>query len=595
VIAFHERRSAWPFLIAAVLGMLLVVLAVLQYRWLGDVSAAERERMRATLTTRATDFTQAFDAELTRIFVAFQVDPIDFDRDPAAALSNAYSRWQSAAAAPALVKAIYVVDPGEHGGEVIRRVDPARAAIEPSDWPPELRDWIARLKKIDPALPVVPSPLLLADAVDATIPALIVALPNVHPSRTSDGQLMVVAGTSTLVRTIVLELDEMTLRQQVLQPLVTKYFGADQSDFVVTIVHRDDPSRVVFASDPAKKIDQRSADVTMGLFDLRMDEISRVNGPARTGRPVTQNKFAITIVRRANGADGRHLFMSGDKQGGWQMFARYRSDSLDAIVSSSRRRNFAIVLAVLGLLAASVVLIIASADRQRRLAQQQMEFVASVSHELRTPLAVICSAGENLADGLVHDADQIKRYGAMVQTEGRRLTDMIERVMRFAGIASSARTRADRPVDVAAAVRDAVAAASVDAHERGVIVSVHGDALPAIGGDADALRSAFQNVVGNAVKYSPPGSSVDVTATAPNGRVQIRVVDRGLGIDPADLPHVFKPFYRGRRAVDAQIRGSGIGLSVVRTIVSEHHGDVRIESRPGVGTEVTIELPVLKA
>jgi two-component system phosphate regulon sensor histidine kinase PhoR len=76
-----------------------------------------------------------------------------------------------------------------------------------------------------------------------------------------------------------------------------------------------------------------------------------------------------------------------------------------------------------------------------------------------------------------------------------------------------------------------------------------------------------------------------------NGRVQIRVDDRGLGIDATDLPHVFEPFYRGRRATESQVRGSGIGLSLVRTIVEEHGGGVRIDSQPGVGTSVTIDLP----
>src|SRR5438034_9688255 len=77
--------------------------------------------------------------------------------------------------------------------------------------------------------------------------------------------------------------------------------------------------------------------------------------------------------------------------------------------------------------------------------------------------------------------------------------------------------------------------------------------------------------------------------------MQIRVVDRGLGIDADDLPHVFKPFHRGRRAVEAQIRGTGVGLSVVRRVIDVHHGDVRIDSRPGEGTTVIIDLPVSEA
>jgi signal transduction histidine kinase len=285
----------------------------------------------------------------------------------------------------------------------------------------------------------------------------------------------------------------------------------------------------------------------------------------------------------------------GEKPGGWQLRARYRGGSLDALVAQSRRRNLAIGLSVLGLLAASFVLIIAAALRQQRLARQQMEFVAAVSHELRTPLAVICSAGANLADGVVADAPQVKRYGSLIETEGRRLGDMVERVLQFAGISAGSQSHALVDVDLDQVVADAVHAVSDDARDRGVTVHVYpAAALPRTLGDADALRSAVQNVVGNAVKYSASGATVDVSAEPlhDGGIVRIRVVDRGIGIDAADLPHVFKPFFRGRRAIDAQVRGTGIGLSVVRHVVQAHGGDVAIESRAGEGTAIAILLPV---
>ena len=214
-----------------------------------------------------------------------------------------------------------------------------------------------------------------------------------------------------------------------------------------------------------------------------------------------------------------------------------------------------------------------------------------MSHELRTPLAVICSAGENLADGVVADAAQVKSYGALIQTEGRRLGDMVERVMEFAGISSGASIRARADVDVAKIVADAVHGVSADAVARDITVTVHPDGtLPTVTGDADALRSAVQNIVGNAVKYSRNGGAVDVTTHAHDGIVQIRVADRGLGIDADDLPHILEPFYRGRRAVDAQVRGTGVGLSVVRHVIAAHHGTIAVDSRVGEGTTVTVEL-----
>ena len=253
----------------------------------------------------------------------------------------------------------------------------------------------------------------------------------------------------------------------------------------------------------------------------------------------------------------------------------------------------AIGLGVLGLLAASFVFVIGSAQRQQKLARQQMEFVAAVSHELRTPLAVIQSAGENLADGVIADADHARRYGSLIRTEGRRLTDMVERVLEFAGISSGTTSRASSDVDVRNVIDDAVAAVGADARDPNIAVNVTGrGSLPVVQGDAAALRFAVRNILGNAIKYSPSGSAVGVDATLDAGAVRITVSDQGLGIDPADLPYVFKPFFRGRRAIDAQVRGTGVGLSVVRHVVEAHGGHVRINSVPNVGTTVSVTLPI---
>jgi signal transduction histidine kinase len=166
--------------------------------------------------------------------------------------------------------------------------------------------------------------------------------------------------------------------------------------------------------------------------------------------------------------------------------------------------------------------------------------------------------------------------------------------MEFAGISSgTVRARAD--VDITKVVAEAADALRRDASDRGVALHVHANGtLPVVTGDVDSLRSAVQNIVGNAIKYSPSGAAVDVSTHVQGGeppRVQIRVADHGLGIDAADLPHIFKPFYRGRRAVDAQVRGTGVGLSVVRHVIDAHGGSIAVESRAGEGTTIVVELP----
>ena len=590
------RRPPWQLLVAAVLLVLLATLATLQYRWLGEVSAAERERMRAGLRTRTSDFTKEFDGQLTRTYVAFHVDHEQIESDPASALADAYARWRASSATPDLVTGVYLAEGQTFQTAQIRRLDPDRRALDPVEWPPELAASMKRVHQFVPQVAGAPPPFLLgADAIDSRTPALVIAVPRMK--RIGDGrQFTVMPDPTLLARLVIAVLDAGRLQHEILEPLVTKYFGdGGTSEYLVTIVRRDEPSAVIYTSDNAATVDAATADVTSGLFDLRMDELNRLaDAPGPPTRSLGEQRLAITIVRRANGGEGRRVLMAGgDEQGAWHVRVRHRSGSLDAIVAQSRRRNLAISLGVLGLLGASVVLIIAAAQRQQRLARQQMEFVAAVSHELRTPLAVICSAGENLADGIVGDDPQVRRYGSLIQSEGRRLRDMVERVLEFAGITSGAPPRPFTNVDLARVIADVVGAIDADARDRGVAIHVHTNgSLPAVAGDADALRSAVRNVVGNAVKYSAAGTTVDVAAAVQGSTVQIRIVDRGLGIDPDDLPHVFKPFHRGRRAAEAQIRGTGVGLSVVRQVIDAHRGDVRIESRPGEGTTVIVDLPV---
>jgi signal transduction histidine kinase len=597
-VTLHDRASPpWQPLAAVVLVMLLATLAIFQYRWLGEVSEAERERMRASLRTRASEFAQEFDAELTRLFVAFQIDRDRLDADPAAALAAADATWRGTTTAPALVRGCYLAQGPPFESATVQRFDREQHVLEAVAWPPEFAPMLARRPISLPPIDGMPPPMLMPDAVDATVPALLIAAPRLTRTTVGD-QLAFFTHATSDARMVIVSLDPDNLKRQLVEPLVAKYFGAgDTSEYLVTIVRRDDPSAVILNSGGAV-VERAAADVSTGLFDLRMDEVSRLSaGRGAAHGPRTANdRVAITIVRRANAPDGRRVLMAGgDQQGAWEVRARHRSGSLEAIVARSRRRNFTISLGVLGLLTASLLLALASAQRQQRLARQQMEFVAAVSHELRTPLAVICSAGENLADGVVSDGTQVKRYGSLIEAEGRRLGDMVERVMAFAGInAGTTRvTRAD--VDISTLIGEVAAAVRHDAADRGVTVTVQSNgALPPVAGDLDALRSAMQNIVGNAVKYSASGGTVDISTRVNGGdatRVQIRVADRGLGIDAGDLPHIFKPFYRGRRAVDAQVRGTGVGLSVVKHVIDSHEGTITVDSRAGEGTTVVVELP----
>jgi signal transduction histidine kinase len=253
---------------------------------------------------------------------------------------------------------------------------------------------------------------------------------------------------------------------------------------------------------------------------------------------------------------------------------------------------------ILVLMGVSVGLIVSTARRAQRLARQQLEFVAGVSHELRTPVAVIGSAADNLAHGVVQDAGRVKQYGATIGTEARRLGETVERVLEFAGIQSGV-LRQPTSISPVALVEQSLAASCRlvnDAHAT--IETTYSPDVPEVNGDASALRAVIENLIANAVKYGGAHAWVHVSVSSGAGRrgdeVRIRVEDRGIGIPASEQKRIFEPFFRGADALARHIHGNGLGLSIVKRVVEAHGGRVSVSSTPGSGSTFTVHLPVLR-
>ena len=261
----------------------------------------------------------------------------------------------------------------------------------------------------------------------------------------------------------------------------------------------------------------------------------------------------------------------------WHFEAGRRGGTLKAVVSRARLRNLALSGATIVLLAAALIALALVARRAERLSHLQMEFTAGVTHDLKTPLAVICSAGENLAGGVVKDPAQVQRYGALVRSEGRRLTRMVEQVLSFAGVHTFAR----EPVDLR---KVALAAAE---SEAGVTVDLP-EPLPVMG-DEMALQLALRNLVENAVKHGKSGMAV--RGWREGNMVMVRVEDEGPGIDDEDLPHLFDPYYRGWRTKQNQVKGFGLGLALVKRIMEGHDGTVEARNGSPTGSMFTVKMP----
>jgi signal transduction histidine kinase len=176
---------------------------------------------------------------------------------------------------------------------------------------------------------------------------------------------------------------------------------------------------------------------------------------------------------------------------------------------------------------------------------------------------------------------------------------MVEQVLDYAGLVGSRSFRPSQTVDVGTLVDEVIASHGAAIRAAGVTAVVDtandGGELPPVRADEDALRRALDNLVTNALKHGADGRWLGVTVRAgsAHGRreVEVSVCDRGRGIEAADVDHVFEPFYRGRHAVDRQIHGNGLGLSLVKRIVEAHGGRISVRSLPGEGAAFTLHLP----
>jgi signal transduction histidine kinase len=278
----------------------------------------------------------------------------------------------------------------------------------------------------------------------------------------------------------------------------------------------------------------------------------------------------------------------------WELVADFRSGPLDVIVSRSRIRNLVISFGVLLLLGIGMTLIIWGARRSHRLAKLQMRFVAGVSHDLRTPLSVIGTAADNLAEGVVEDSSsRVKEYGALIRSEARKLSSMVEQILQYASLTSGSGSIHLEPVSVDELFSKVLADEKPLSESLGFSVEVEAPTdLQEVLGDRALLEQALRNLLSNALKHG--ASKRWVRLRAERGRlsngdaISISVDDRGAGIHPDELPHVFEPFYRGRDSGGTP--GSGLGLTVVKQSVEMMGGRVSVSSQPGRGCSFRIVL-----
>ena len=236
-----------------------------------------------------------------------------------------------------------------------------------------------------------------------------------------------------------------------------------------------------------------------------------------------------------------------------------------------------------------------------QLANLQMEFVASVSHELRTPLAVIRSAADNIADGLVKNMDALLRYGAILQHQSRSMVELVDQILLFASTEDRKNRVSLQPLTVEQIVETVLSDTEALVRDAGFTLDLDIEpGLPPALGDLPGITHCLRNLVGNAVKYGGPDRKILLRAavSAPRdkvvGELRISVTDRGIGIDSSEIVRIFDPFYRSPRVHASQIHGTGLGLALAKRIAESMGGSLTVISQLSAGSTFTLHLQLAK-
>jgi len=620
------------FWILGVLLLVLCALALVQYRWIDQVAEAQRQRAKANLTAALSSLESDFDVEITRAFVVFQV-PFASVTD----YSERYMEWVHHAPYPNLIRGVYIAD-AERADSLPKPVIPGEPAIRSTEWQRDLAKLPSAFAGVAVSASASstavglqmfsgggmgvsfasPSPDVTIDGNPAFVFPIMPSMPGVTTrvvTRVPDAAPPIRGeGISSVGRPVtasqwaVLVLDADYIRTTFLPRLVKLYFpNQSASDYQILVVNRNSARspRVIFPSESAPPESQFvQSDGRINLFELRLDCFSlpssanaiRVIRTPPDIRLLSVDSLSEILSRRAPTCNNPGLTLGESSNGLWEMLVRYRAGSLDQAMATFRHRNLLLGGSVLLVLALGISMLVVLTERARALAEMQAEFVLGVSHELRTPLTVIRLAADNIKKGMVESSEQAHKYGEIIHAHALELSNMIEETLAFARMESTTLIPHRTPVAPEQIVKAALADNESALRDAGVEVELDlAPDLPLLNVDLRLVKRCLENLIQNVGKYAAMGRSMTIRASKadrPDGeRVKISVEDRGPGISPVDLPHVFKPFYRGKHGEASRVPGVGLGLTLVKRVVEAHHGTVEVENSPLNGAIFSICLP----
>jgi signal transduction histidine kinase len=616
------------FWIVVLSGMssLLIIVAVLQYRWTKQLSEATEARIGSTLQPLMIGWQLDLYGGLSAICVALQVGPdsgagenwndylrryVDFSHVP-----RSHEKVENINVNSDLIKNIYIWETSDRAIPRLLRLDVDLAKIEVSGVPEDVRFLLARLQEKSSSLSSALRAWELSDSstedrstgnsqrstsasqlgdtitgwqFDKEIPALVHPIVNNrrHSLRPS---------TKDPVDWIVVVLNLDYIQRRMLPDLTKRYFSDREGlNYKLAVLATGATPRLVYSSTPEFP---SSRD---GSLDSRMN----IFGPPPQS---VEGNFWQTIKNSQALRLGEWRSFSApvwfpvirytSKDGPWMLLLQNRTGPLDAIVASIWRRNLITGSVVLFLLTTGVFLMILASRRAQKLAKLRLDFVASVSHEILTPLATIYCGAQNFSDGLVQTKTDSVEQGSIMTGQARRLINMVEQILLFASTEKGTNPYTLRSLQVSGVLDDVRKNVALLVEGTGFTVEQQvQEGLPYIMGDPSALSQCLQNLILNAVKYSGKNRWIGISASVheverQRKEVRISVQDHGLGISSLDLPHIFEPFYRSPKVVDAQIHGTGLGLAVAKRLAEGMRGRLSVTSEVEVGSTFTLHLPV---
>lgn len=232
----------------------------------------------------------------------------------------------------------------------------------------------------------------------------------------------------------------------------------------------------------------------------------------------------------------------------------------------------------------------------REVERMKTEFVANVSHELKTPLTSIKGFVETLLDGALDDRNTRRHFLEIINDEADRLNRLINDLLSLSKIEAKYKEIVRTPLDLERMINSTVSILSPQAKEKNLTINVNiRQSLPTVDADEDMIGQVMINLIDNAVKYTPAGGQVNITAEKEANWVKVAVSDTGIGIPRESLPRLFERFYRVDKARSREMGGTGLGLAIVKHIMEVHGGKIEVDSEVGKGSTFTFYLSTLKA